>query len=49
MRLAINMTDVVIRICADGVKAAHPGITEDELIALLRHRFLFGRKLLLEE
>lgn len=49
VRLAIDMTDVVTRICADGVKAAHPRITEEKLIALLRRRFLFGRKLLPEE
>lgn len=44
VRLAVSMTNVVTRICADGVKEAHPKITEEELISLLRRRFSFGRR-----
>jgi hypothetical protein len=30
--IAIDMTDTCIRICADGIKAQHPGIGEEGLI-----------------
>jgi hypothetical protein len=45
MNLAINMTDVCVRICAEGVRDQHPGITEDRLLELLRERIAFGRQL----
>lgn len=38
------MVDVVTQICADGVRETNPAITEEELIFVLRHRFMFGRK-----
>jgi hypothetical protein len=37
------MTDVVTRICADGIRKSHPRISERELISILRRRFFFGR------
>ena len=37
------MTDVVTRICADGVMKSNPNISERELISILRRRFSFGR------
>lgn len=45
MNLAINMTDVCVRICAEGIRDQHPGITEDRLLELLRERIAFGRQL----
>jgi len=47
--LAVNMTNVVTRICADGVRETNPKISEEELISLLRRRFRFGRRLFDEE
>lgn len=49
VRLAASMKDVVTRICADGVRDANPSIKEDELISVLRRRFLLGRRLYREE
>jgi hypothetical protein len=49
VRLAVNMVDVVTRICADGVRDANPTINEEELISVLRRRFLLGRRLHREE
>lgn len=43
VKIAVSMVDVVTRICAEGVKATDPTITEEKLISLLRRRFLFGR------
>ena len=37
--IAIDMTDACIRICADGIKAQNPGISEEELVEKLRERF----------
>jgi len=45
----VSMTNVVTRICADGLREANPMITEEELISILRRRFLFGRRLSHEE
>ena len=49
VRVAIEMTNVVTQICADGVKETHPKITDEELISLLRRRFSFGRRPYSEE
>jgi hypothetical protein len=43
VRACVEMTDVVARICADGIRQSHPGISEKELISTLRHWFSFGR------
>jgi hypothetical protein len=43
VRACVGMTDVVTRICADGVRKSHPSISERELISILRRRFSFGR------
>ena len=36
--IAIDMTDACVRICADGIKAQNPGISEEELIEKLREK-----------
>jgi hypothetical protein len=43
VRICVEMTDVVTRICADGIRKSHPRISERELISVLRRRFSFGR------
>jgi len=43
VRACVGMTDVVTRICADGVMKSNPNISERELISILRRRFSFGR------
>jgi len=45
VNLAISMTDVCVRVCAEGIRDEHPGITENRLLELLRERLAFGRQL----
>jgi len=44
VNLAISMTDVCIRVCADSVRDQYPVIREDELIERIRERIMFGRR-----
>ena len=39
--LAIGMSDVVVRVCAEGVRAQYPDISEEELIEKVRERLMF--------
>jgi hypothetical protein len=39
VRMAIAMTDLAVSVCAEGIRAQFPGITEKELIEKLRERF----------
>jgi hypothetical protein len=43
--LAVNMSDVCIRVCAEGVRAQYPNIDEERLIKLVRERLMFEKKL----
>ncbi len=43
--LAVNMSDVCIRVCAEGVKAQYPKISDEELIELVRERLMFEKNL----
>ena len=42
--IAMDMTDACVRICADGIRAQHPGISEEELIEKLRERFGWSKR-----
>ena len=46
VNLAVGMSDVCVRVCADGVRDQNPGISEEELIERVRERLMFdkGRK-----
>ncbi|MGQ9506522.1 MAG: hypothetical protein ACUVTB_01525 [Candidatus Bathycorpusculaceae bacterium] len=44
VNLAINMSDVCIRICAEGVKGQNPNISEGKLIELVRERLMFNKR-----
>ena len=44
VNLAVGMSDVCIRVCADGVRDQNPGISEEELIERVRERLVFGRR-----
>lgn len=44
--VAVSMVDVVARISADSEKERHPGISEDDLISVLRRRFQIRRRVL---
>lgn len=36
--VAIDLTDACVRVCADGIRARCPGVSEEELVAKLRER-----------
>jgi hypothetical protein len=38
------MSDVCIRVCADGVRDQNPGISERELIERVRERLMFDKR-----
>ena len=38
--MAINMSSVVVQVCAEGIRDKNPNITERELLYLLRRKFL---------
>jgi len=42
--LAVSMSDVCIRVCADGVRDENPSISEEELIERVRERLMFDRR-----
>jgi len=44
VNMAISMTDLGVRVCADGVRGQNPGITDEELIERLRERFMFAKR-----
>ena len=43
-RLTIEMTEAVTAICADGIKANNPDMTEEEVITELRRRITQERR-----
>jgi len=44
VNMAIDMTDAVVHICAEGIRAQDPDITEEELIERLRERFAWMKR-----
>jgi hypothetical protein len=36
--MALEMSDFCVRVCAEGIRAQHPDISEEELLARLRER-----------
>jgi len=44
VNLAINMTDVCLRICTEGIREQHPDITEKELVERVRERIQYARR-----
>jgi uncharacterized tellurite resistance protein B-like protein len=44
VNLAIGMSDVCIRVCADGVRDQNPGISEEELIERVRERLEWSKR-----
>lgn len=43
VNMAIEMSDVCVRVCADGVRDQNPGVSEGEVVERVRERLLFGR------
>ena len=44
VNLAIDMSDACVRICAEGIRAQFPRITEQELIEKLRERIEWHKR-----
>jgi len=44
VNMAVDMTDAAVRVCAEGARAQHPGMTEEELIEQLRERFAWMKR-----
>ena len=44
VNLAVGMSDVCVRVCADGVRDQNPGISEEELIERVRERLMFDKR-----
>jgi hypothetical protein len=42
--IAMDMTDACVRICAEGIKAQCPGISEKELLEKLRERLEWSKR-----
>jgi len=42
--MAIEMTDLCVNVCAAGIKAQHPSISEAELIEKLRERLEWSKR-----
>jgi len=43
--MAIDVSDAMVRVCAEGIKAQYPNITEKELIERLRERIDWSKRL----
>ena len=44
VELAIGMSDAVVRICAEGIRAQYPNISEEGLIEKLRERLEWSKR-----
>jgi hypothetical protein len=42
--MTISMTDACVRVCAEGIKAQNPGISEEKLIERLRERLEWSKR-----
>jgi len=43
VNLAVNMSDVCIRVCVEGVKSQHPSVSDEELIERVRERLMYDK------
>ena len=44
VNLAVGMSDVCVRICADGVRDENPSVSEEEVVERVRERLLFSKR-----
>jgi hypothetical protein len=42
--VALDMTDACVRVCADGIRAQYPDISEEELLVKLRERLEWSKR-----
>jgi hypothetical protein len=44
VNMTIDMTDAMVQVCAEGMKAQSPHITDEELMRRLRERFKWAKR-----
>ena len=44
VNMAVDMTNSCLRICAEGIREQHPGITEKQVLELLRERIEWSKR-----
>ena len=44
VNMCLGMSEAVVRICAEGIKAQFPGISEEELIERVRERLEWSKR-----
>ncbi|MFQ6073644.1 MAG: hypothetical protein ACE5KC_00350 [Candidatus Bathyarchaeia archaeon] len=44
VNIAIDMTDACVSVCAEGIRAQHPEITEEKLLEQLRERIEYAKR-----
>jgi len=44
VNIAVEMTDVCVRVCAEGIRAEFPGIGDEELLERLRARIAWAKR-----
>jgi len=44
VNLAVGMSDVCVRVCADGVRDGDPDVSEEEVVERVRERLLFSKR-----
>ena len=42
--VALDMSDACVRVCADGIKARYPSISDEELLDRLHERLLWSKR-----
>jgi hypothetical protein len=42
--MTVDMTDAMVKVCVEGMKAQSPDITEEELMEKLRERFRWAKR-----
>ena len=44
VKMAVDMTEAMVRVCLEGIKARNPKLTDVELIERLRERFEWAKR-----
>jgi hypothetical protein len=44
VNMAVDMTEAMVSVCLEGVKAQNPKLTDDELMERLRERFEWAKR-----
>jgi hypothetical protein len=44
VKMCLDMTEACVQVCAAGIRAANPGISDAEVIRKIRERFEWGKR-----